>query len=128
MTITVAVDAMGGDVGLKVTVPASIRFLQETPDIHLILVGDSAAIDAELHGLQESLRARVRVQHATEVVGMDESPQLALKNKKDSSMRVAINLVKEGQAQAAVSAGNAPPSPPMLSVCQYDLLIHTQAK
>ncbi|WP_144371164.1 phosphate acyltransferase PlsX [Vogesella urethralis] len=106
MTITVAVDAMGGDVGLKVTVPASIRFLQDIPDIALILVGDSAAIEAELSDLPASLRSRVRVHHATEVVGMDESPQLALKNKKDSSMRVAINLVKEGQAQAAVSAGN----------------------
>jgi len=92
MTITVAVDAMGGDVGLKVTVPASIRFLQDIPDIALILVGDSAAIEAELSDLPASLRPRVRVHHATEVVGMDESPQLALKNKKDSSMRVAINL------------------------------------
>ncbi|WP_159875342.1 MULTISPECIES: phosphate acyltransferase PlsX [Aquitalea] len=106
MTITVAVDAMGGDVGLKVTVPASIQFLQDHPNTNLILVGDQAAIEAELSRHPGVARSRVRIQHATQVVGMDESPQLALKNKKDSSMRVAINLVKEGEAQAAVSAGN----------------------
>ncbi|RQO77190.1 phosphate acyltransferase PlsX [Aquitalea sp. FJL05] len=106
MTITVAVDAMGGDVGLKVTVPASIQFLQDHPNAHLILVGDQAAIEAELSRHQGVARSRVHIRHATQVVGMDESPQLALKNKKDSSMRVAINLVKEGEAQAAVSAGN----------------------
>ncbi|MBA4709157.1 phosphate acyltransferase PlsX [Aquitalea aquatica] len=106
MTITVAVDAMGGDVGLKVTVPASIQFLQDHPNANLILVGDQAAIEAELSRHQGVARSRVHIRHATQVVGMDESPQLALKNKKDSSMRVAINLVKEGEAQAAVSAGN----------------------
>lgn len=106
MTITVAVDAMGGDVGLKVTVPASIQFLQNHPDTRLILVGDQPALEAELGAHQGVARERIRIQHATQVVGMDEAPQLALKNKKDSSMRVAINLVKEGEAQAAVSAGN----------------------
>ncbi|OHX13214.1 phosphate acyltransferase PlsX [Chromobacterium sphagni] len=106
MTITVAVDAMGGDVGLKVTVPASIQFLQDHPDIHLILVGDQPALEAELALHDGAVRERILIQHATQVVGMDEAPQLALKNKKDSSMRVAINLVKEGKAQAAVSAGN----------------------
>ena len=106
MTITVAVDAMGGDVGLKVTVPASIQFLQDHPDTHLILVGDQPALEAELALHDGAVRERIQIQHATQVVGMDEAPQLALKNKKDSSMRVAINLVKEGKAQAAVSAGN----------------------
>ncbi|KUM04505.1 phosphate acyltransferase PlsX [Chromobacterium subtsugae] len=106
MTITVAVDAMGGDVGLKVTVPASIQFLQDHPDTHLILVGDQPALEAELALHDGAVRERILIQHATQVVGMDEAPQLALKNKKDSSMRVAINLVKEGKAQAAVSAGN----------------------
>lgn len=106
MTITVAVDAMGGDVGLKVTVPASIQFLQDHPDTRLILVGDQAAIEAELSRHAAVARDRLRIHHASQVVGMDESPQLAMKNKKDSSMRVAINLVKDGEAQAAVSAGN----------------------
>lgn len=105
ISITVAVDAMGGDFGIKVTVPASVQFLLDHPDISLILVGDAPAIEAELKAHAAPLD-RIRVQHATEVVGMDEAPQLALKNKKDSSMRVAINQVKEGAAQAAVSAGN----------------------
>ena len=106
MTISVAVDAMGGDVGLKVTVPASLRFLQDHPDVRLILVGDSDAIEAELSRHESSARDRVQIKHASQVVDMDEAPQFALKNKKDSSMRVAINLVKDGQALAAVSAGN----------------------
>ena len=106
MTITVAVDAMGGDVGLKVTVPASLRFLEENPDACLILVGDEVAITNELAGHAQYVRDRLTVFHASQTVDMDEAPQLALKNKKDSSMRVAINLVKDGQAQAAVSAGN----------------------
>lgn len=97
---------MGGDVGLKVTVPASLQFLQDHPACSLILVGDSAAIEAELAQHGNAARARLSIHHTTQVVGMDEAPQLALKNKKDSSMRVAINLVKEGRAQAAVSAGN----------------------
>ncbi|TDR82818.1 phosphate acyltransferase PlsX [Paludibacterium purpuratum] len=106
MTITVAVDAMGGDVGLKVTVPASLRFLEEHPEARLILVGDSQAIEAELSEQASAARDRLDIRHASQVVDMDEPPQLALKNKKDSSMRVAINLVKDGEAQAAVSAGN----------------------
>ncbi|RBH35262.1 phosphate acyltransferase, partial [Pseudomonas sp. MWU13-2860] len=76
------------------------------PDTHLILVGDQPALEAELALHAGAVRERILIQHATQVVGMDEAPQLALKNKKDSSMRVAINLVKEGKAQAAVSAGN----------------------
>jgi glycerol-3-phosphate acyltransferase PlsX len=106
MTLSVAVDAMGGDVGLKVTVPASLKFLKDHPDACLILVGDSAAIEAELSLHESTVRDRIQIQHATQVVDMDEAPQSALKNKKDSSMRVAINLVKTGQAMAAVSAGN----------------------
>ncbi|MDF0606018.1 phosphate acyltransferase PlsX [Neisseriaceae bacterium TC5R-5] len=106
MTITVAVDAMGGDAGLKVTVPASIQFLQDHSDTRLILVGDQAALAAELALYPVASRERIELRHASQVVNMGEAPQLALKNKKDSSMRVAINLVKDGEAQAAVSAGN----------------------
>ena len=105
MTITLSVDAMGGDIGLDVTLPAAAAFLDKRPDVHLILVGDEAQIRARLAENHLSGR-QISVQHASEVVGMDEAPQLALKNKKDSSMRVAVNLVKEGRAQAAVSAGN----------------------
>ncbi len=106
MTLTVAVDVMGGDVGAKVTIPAALHFLDRYPDVHLILVGMPDIIEAELSLLGRPADARLTVQPASEVVAMDESPQSALKNKKDSSMRVAINLVKDGRAQACVSAGN----------------------
>jgi glycerol-3-phosphate acyltransferase PlsX len=69
------------------------------------MVGDEAQLQSALAAAHAPM-ARIDIQHATQVVAMDEAPQLALKNKKDSSMRVAINQVKEGKAQAAVSAGN----------------------
>ena len=106
MTLTVAVDAMGGDVGVGVTVPAAVDFLDRHPDVRLILVGQPDAIEDELTRLARPRSGRLTVHAASQVVAMDDSPQSALKNKKDSSIRVAINLVKEGQAQAAVSAGN----------------------
>ena len=105
MTITIAVDAMGGDVGLKVTVPAALHFLRDYPNVELILVGDEAAMRQAL-GEHSSPDPRLHLQHADEVISMDESPQAALKGKKNSSMRITLNLVKDGVAQAAVSAGN----------------------
>ena len=95
---------MGGDHGPTVTVAAACRFLDEHPQAALVLVGLEDQIRAELGA--NSYADRLRVVHATQVVAMDESPTLALKNKKDSSMRVAINLVKNGEADACVSAGN----------------------
>ena len=106
MGVTLAIDAMGGDHGSKVTVPAAVQYLQQHPEDTIILVGLEVAIQAELQALNVSQSSRLMVHHATEVVGMDESPQLALRNKKQSSMRLAINLVKEAQAGACVSAGN----------------------
>jgi phosphate acyltransferase len=106
MDITVAVDAMGGDHGAHVTVPAALRFLRDHPDVNIVLVGLVDAIAAELKAHHAVTHPRLRVHPATEVVTMDESPQSAMKNKKDSSMRVAINLVKSGEANACVSAGN----------------------
>ena len=103
--ITLAVDAMGGDSGLAVTVPGALAFLKQQQDVHLIMVGDESAVRQALSAANAPME-RITVLHASEVVGMDEAPQLALKNKKDSSMRIAINQVKEGTAQAAVSAGN----------------------
>lgn len=103
--ITIAVDAMGGDIGLKVTIPAAVAFLERHQDAHLILVGDSEEIKNALNSINAPLK-QITVEHTTEVVEMDEQPQSALKNKKNSSMRVSINQVKEGKAQAAVSAGN----------------------
>ncbi|MEY3088252.1 MAG: fatty acid/phospholipid synthesis protein [Pseudomonadota bacterium] len=105
MTITLAVDAMGGDHGPSVTIPASINALSKYDQLHIILVGDKELIQTELKK-NKYTNTRLSIQHASEVVEMDESPQSALKNKKDSSMRVAINLIKEEKAQACVSAGN----------------------
>lgn len=105
MTITLAVDAMGGDHGPSVTIPASINALSKYDQLHIILVGDKELIQTELQK-NKYTNIRLSIQHASEVVEMDESPQSALKNKKDSSMRVAINLIKEEKAQACVSAGN----------------------
>jgi glycerol-3-phosphate acyltransferase PlsX len=106
MEITVAIDAMGGDHGVHVTVPAALRFLKANPDVNVVLVGLPDAIEAELKARHGQAGPRLRIHPASEVVAMDEAPQLALKNKKDSSMRVAINLVKTGEANACVSAGN----------------------
>lgn len=106
MEITIAVDAMGGDHGAHVTVPAALECLTADPDLTIILVGPSGALDLELKARGAKPSARLRIQHANEVVLMDEPPATALRNKKDSSMRVAVDLVKRGDAQACVSAGN----------------------
>jgi len=106
MDITVAIDCMGGDRGPHVTVPAALRFLEAQPGTNIVLVGLQDAIAAELKAARAEAGPRLRVHHASEVVAMDESPALALRNKKDSSMRVAVNLVKSGEANACVSAGN----------------------
>lgn len=97
---------MGGDHGPSVTVPAAAVACKKHSNLSLILVGDQAVLQpfCEKHGIAE--HPRIRIQHASEVVAMDESPSQALRYKKDSSMRVAINLVKEGEAAACVSAGN----------------------
>ncbi|RUR19730.1 phosphate acyltransferase PlsX [Legionella sp. km535] len=104
--ITIAVDAMGGDHGLSVVVPACVRAAKKNPNLKILLVGVQDKVSASLkkHGVLSS--NQFTIVHASEVVTMDELPSHALRNKKDSSMRVAINLVKEGRAQACVSAGN----------------------
>jgi glycerol-3-phosphate acyltransferase PlsX len=106
MDITIAIDAMGGDHGPHVTVPAALKALAEDNQLNIVLVGLEDAIQAELKVQKATTSTRLRVHHASEVVLMDESPQSALKNKKDSSMRVAINLTKNGETNACVSAGN----------------------
>lgn len=103
--ITLAIDAMGGDIGLAVTAPAAAAFLQQQSNAKLIMVGDENQIQAALKSANAPLD-RIEIVHSTQIVEMDEPPQSALKNKKDSSMRVAIEQVKNGKAQAAVSAGN----------------------
>lgn len=106
MAINIALDAMGGDHGVSVVVPAALNFLRQSSDLRLILVGDQAVLTEELKKHSADVGASLSIHHASQVVGMDESPALALRNKKDSSMRVAINLVKDGTADACVSAGN----------------------
>lgn len=103
---TIAIDAEGGDFGPCVTVPAALRVLRAHPDLKLIFVGLSEQLHSLLSKTETALKDRFDIQPATETVGMDESPATALRFKKDSSMRVAIDLVKEGRAQACVSAGN----------------------
>jgi len=103
---TVSLDAMGGDNGLSVTVPAAIASLAEHANLALILVGDQEQIRAELAKHKYPDADRMQVQHASQVIEMDEKPAQAMRFKKDSSMRIAINMVKEGRAQACVSAGN----------------------
>ncbi len=103
--IRIAVDCMGGDHGAHVTVPASVVFLARKPDASLVLVGTAAIIEAELDKAGGD-RSRIRVLHATEIVAMNEPPAAALRGKRDSSMRLAIDLVKSGDADCAVSAGN----------------------
>jgi glycerol-3-phosphate acyltransferase PlsX len=97
---------MGGDHGPAVTIPAAISFVESEPDAELILVGLEDQLLAELKKHKASEHPRLSVVSATEVVTMDDSLEVALRRKKDSSMRVAINLVKQGQVDACVSAGN----------------------
>jgi glycerol-3-phosphate acyltransferase PlsX len=97
---------MGGDHGPHVTVPAALEFRRDHADVDIVLVGLSDAIEAELALHGAAADAGLRVRHAAQVVAMDEPPVQAMRFKKDSSMRVAVNLVKSGEAQACVSAGN----------------------
>ena len=106
MDVTVAIDCMGGDHGVRVTVTAAIEWSRRDPHCHFVLVGLQEQIQAELQRIGVAAGERLRVHHASEVVAMDEPPANALRGKKDSSMRVAIDLVKSGEAQACVSAGN----------------------
>lgn len=105
-TITLALDAMGGDIGLKVVIPAALAALDKHPQLKLILVGEENQITDELNRHPTAHLSRLEIFHASEVVTMDELPSQALRTKKDSSMRQAINLVKSGAASACVSAGN----------------------
>jgi phosphate acyltransferase len=106
LAVTIALDAMGGDHGPAVTVPGALAALRSQPDLKLVLVGQRAVLEKELARHPGADSGRLRIQEASQVVGMDEPPAQALRGKKDSSMRVAINLVKSGEAQAIVSAGN----------------------
>lgn len=97
---------MGGDAGLPVTVPAAVEFAQRHPDVQLLLVGLASEIEQSLASHRDAPRDRIEVVHAAEVVSMDDSVEVALRRKKDSSMRLAAQAVKDGRADACVSAGN----------------------
>ncbi|MFQ5633875.1 MAG: phosphate acyltransferase, partial [Gammaproteobacteria bacterium] len=103
--VTIAVDAMSGDRGTDITVSASLAMLATYENLRLILVGREESI-APLLADAGDVSSRARIHEASEVVEMDDAPADALRKKKDSSMRVAINLVHEGTAGACVSAGN----------------------
>ena len=97
---------MGGDYGPKIVIPAAISAIESHPKVNLILVGDEHAIKAHLKNNNVINNKRIIIKHASQQVAMDDSPAIALRGKKDSSMRVIIDLVKEGTAAACVSAGN----------------------
>lgn len=105
--VTIALDAMGGDHGVDVVVPAALATLQASQSsLRLILVGDRQRIRDALSAAGAAESDTLRIHHASQTVTMDESPSQALRLKKDSSMRVAIERVKRGEADACVSAGN----------------------
>lgn len=106
MTVKLTVDCMGGDHGPSVTVPAAVDFVRTHDDAELVLVGLSDAIESELARAGGRGMSRLSVVHASETVAMDDPVEIAMRRKKDSSMRVSLNLVKDGAAQACVSAGN----------------------
>lgn len=103
---TIALDAMGGDFGPEVVIPAAVHVVKKFSDIHVILVGDESRLRDCAKNNNIDLDKHFEIQHASEVVEMHDDPASAVRKKKDSSMRVAINMVKEGRAQAVVSAGN----------------------
>src|SRR6266404_7049930 len=106
MAITIALDCMGGDHGAHVTVPAALDFVDRVDDAQVVLVGIPETIETELKRRRAKTGERIRIEAATEVVAMDEAPASALRGKRDSSMRLAIDLVKGERADACVSAGN----------------------
>jgi glycerol-3-phosphate acyltransferase PlsX len=97
---------MGGDIGPDTVVPAALAALREHQDLDIILVGDEVVLEKSLVRHKAAISERLHIRHASQVVEMDDLPSHAMRNKKDSSMRVAINLVKQGDASACVSAGN----------------------
>ena len=106
MTVKLTIDCMGGDHGPSVTVPAAVNFVRSHPDAHLMLVGIESAIRAQLKKLKAADEQALTVVPASEIVAMDDPVEVALRKKKDSSMRVALNRVKDDEAQACISAGN----------------------
>jgi glycerol-3-phosphate acyltransferase PlsX len=106
MALTIAIDCMGGDHGPRVTVPAAVSFIHANSDARVVLVGREQEIRAQLRAAKSAREPALDVRHASEVITMEEPPAQAMRSKKDSSMRVAIDLLKSGEVSAVVSAGN----------------------
>ncbi len=104
--LTLALDVMGGDKGPLITIPAAVLAVSNMPSLRLILCGDESVITQELEKLDALEHPQLSIHATTEVVEMDEKPAVAIRTKKNSSMRKALDLVQEGHAQACVSAGN----------------------
>ena len=97
---------MGGDFGPRVTVPSTLNILRQSPDLHAVLLGDAQQIQDEVDRVDRVDTDRLRIQHCTQSVSMNEKPSLAIRHQRDSSIWQALQLVADGQAQACVSAGN----------------------
>ncbi|MCC7006089.1 MAG: phosphate acyltransferase PlsX [Ottowia sp.] len=106
MTVKLAVDCMGGDVGCTVTLPAILNFVNRHPDAHVVAVGHLEQMQKALEHLHALAHPQITLMHASETVLMDDSIETALRRKKDSSMRVCATLVKENKVDAFISAGN----------------------
>lgn len=119
MAIVLSIDAMGGDHGIQTTVPATLRFLQENSDVKAILVGDKTSIQDHFGKQIEVFASRIEIEHATDVVAMDDLPQVAMRLR-NSSMRIAINMVKDNRAQVIISAGN---TGALMAISRY--VLHT---
>ncbi len=104
--VTIALDAMGGDLGPEAVVPAALAILEKDDSVNFLLVGLAGTLDDARVKAREKYGNRLRFVSATQIVGMDEHPADALRRKKDSSMRIAIEAVKRGDADACVSSGN----------------------
>jgi len=104
--ITLAVDAMGGDFGPHVVIPACEKFLQQFPDTGIVVVGDQQAIQLHIAKIATSVADRIEILHADQVIDMDEKPSAMLRGKPRSSMRLALEQLRSGRAGACVSAGN----------------------
>ncbi len=105
-SVTIAIDVMSGDHGLSETLPAALASLAEIQELSLLLVGDEASIKQDLGDNLSRWGDRLKIIHASQVVEMDDTPSKVLRSKRDSSMRIAINQVKQGTAGACVSSGN----------------------
>ena len=104
--LTLALDVMGGDIGPRITIPASILALENDPELSLILFGDSQQISPLLNNCSQSILERIQVQHCSSVIENNQGISYALRHSKGTSMRLALESVQRGEAQGCVSAGN----------------------